>query len=157
MNRKERRAAKSTGAVSRPGAPVSGIAALIDEARQQYRHGNHAQAEAVCRQILARDSANTDTLNLAGVIAQATGRHQVAVKMLGRAVESDPSNAACHYNIGVSCRALERLDEAARHFTKAIELGLSEKNVEDFIIENPVVNKIVHWLHDRQRVPVLDD
>src|SRR5690349_5944153 len=113
------------GAVSRPGAPVSGIAALIDEARQQYRHGNHAQAEAVCRQILARDSANTDTLNLAGVIAQATGRHQVAVKMLGRAVESDPSNAACHYNIGVSCRALERLDEAARHFTKAIELGLS--------------------------------
>lgn len=157
MNRKERRAAKRTGAVSRPGAAAPGIADLLDDARQQYRRGNHAQAEAVCRQILARDSANTDTLNLAGVIAQTTGRHQVAVKMLGRAVESDPFNAACHYNIGVSCRALDRLDEAARHFTKAIALGLSEKDVEDFILQNPVVARIVNRLHDRRIVPVLGD
>lgn len=161
MNRKERRAARRTsgvsGAASRHGGPVPGIADLLDDARRQYRRGNATQAEAVCRQILARDPANTDGLNLVGVIAQASGRHQLAVKMLARAIESDPFNAACHYNIGLSYQALERQSEAADQFNKAIALGLSEKNVEDFILQNPVVARTVQSLQDRRVVPILSD
>ena len=74
------------------------------------------------------------SLNLIGIIAQSSGRHQLSVKMFTRAIASDPLNAACHYNIGSSCQALNRRDEAVIHFKKAIALGLSERNIEEFII-----------------------
>ena len=158
MNCKERRAAKSTGAVSRPGAAVPGIADLLDDARQQYRRGNQVRRLRLCAgkswraiicqyghpQPCGRDRADD---------RPPPGRGENAGQ--GRGV--GPFNAACHYNIGVSCRALDRLDEAARHFTKAIALGLSEKDVEDFILQNPVVARIVNRLHDRRIVPVLGD
>ena len=145
MNRKERRlAAKQRPAFS--GAVPPSITDLMDEARQKYRQGNGAQAEALCKQVLERVPTHVHSLNLIGIIAQSSGRYQLSLKMFARAIESDPLNAACHYNIGSSYQALSRRDEAVTHFKRAIELGLSEKNVEEFIVRSPVIATCLDWL-----------
>lgn len=144
MDRKERRlAAKQRPAFS--GAVPPSIADLMDEARQKYQQGNGAQAEALCKQVLERVPTHVHSLNLIGIIAQSSGRYQLSLKMFAKAIESDPLNAACHYNIGSSYQALSRRDEAVTHFKRAIELGLSEKNVEEFILRSPVIATCVGW------------
>ena len=118
-----------SGAVPERGAangqPI--IADLIDEARRQYRQGNGAQAERLCKQILSRAPKHVHSLNLIGVIAQSSDRYQLSLKMFARAIKSDPLNAACHYNVGSSYQALGRHDEAVAHFKKAILLGLTRE------------------------------
>ena len=146
MNRKERRAAAKrnlgfsagTGRSDRADRTPS-VADLMDEARSQHRQANLVQAERLCKQILERNPTHVHSLNLIGIIAQSSGRYQLSIKMFTRALGSDPLNAACHYNLGSSYQALDRAEEAATHFRKAIVLGLSEKNVEEFIKQNPII------------------
>src|SRR3974377_1763811 len=146
MNRKERRAAAKrnlgfsagTGRSDRADRTPS-VADLMDEARSQHRQANLVQAESLCKQILERNPTHVHSLNLIGIIAQSSGRYQLSIKMFTRALASDPLNAACHYNLGSSYQALNRGEEAATHFRKAIVLGLSEKNVEEFITQNPII------------------
>lgn len=128
------------------------IADMIDEARRQYRQGNGVQAERLCKQVLSRAPTHVHSLNLIGLIAQSSDRYQLSLKMFARAIESDPLNAACHYNIGFSYQALGRNDEAVVHFKKAIFLGLSEKNAEEFILQSSV---IVSYLDRIEKQPLL--
>ena len=159
MNRKERRtiAKRSTpfsGAVPKRDAANAQaiIADLIEEARRQYRHGNGAQAERLCKQVLSHAPKHVHSLNLIGLIAQSSDRYQLSLKMFARAIESDPLNAACHYNLGFSYQALGRHDEAVAHFRKAIFLGLTEKNAEEFILQSSV---IVSYLDRIEKQPLL--
>jgi len=160
MNRKERRVLGKrdpvfSGAVpghGRADAPPN-IGDLINEARRQYRQGNGVQAERLCRQVLADVPTHVHSLNLIGIIAQSSGRYQLSVKMFARAITSDPLNAACHYNIGSSYQALKRRDEAAIYFKNAIALGLSEKNVEEFIMQSPLIATCLDRLEKEQPLP----
>ena len=161
MNRKERRALAKRDPVS-PGShgrsdELPGIADLMGEARRQYQRGNSAQAERLCRQVLARVPAHVHSLNLMGIIAQSSERHQLSVKMFAKALASDPLNSACHYNIGCSYQALNRRDEATFHFKKAIELGLSAKNVEEFIRQSPAIATCLARLEEEQLPRQTDD
>ena len=98
MNRKERRAAGKRGERSvRPdalafGPPGAGIAGLAAEASRSYRAGRINEAQAICRQILAREPAHVQSLNLLGLIAQASGDHRGAVKMFSKAIAADEAN-----------------------------------------------------------------
>ena len=160
MNRKERRAAAKRGSVSAASAAAGGSASVADlmaEARAQYQQGRNAQAEALCQQILAREPAHVHSLNLIGIIAQASGRHRLAVKMFAAAVASDAFNAACHYNLASSYQALDRREDAARHFKQAIALGLSDKNIEDFITQNPAVAACLDRLEKQGLLPIQGD
>jgi len=127
------------------------------EARRHYQEGRNAQAEVLCRQVLAREPAHVHSLNLIGVIAQASGRHRLAVKMFAEAIVSDALNAACHYNVASSYQALDRREEAAVHFKKAISLGLSDKNIEDFIFQNPVIAACLDRLEKKWPLPLQND
>jgi cytochrome c-type biogenesis protein CcmH/NrfG len=49
------------------------------------REGRLREAQEICRQILAREPAHVPSLNLLGVIAQASGDHRFAVKMFAKA------------------------------------------------------------------------
>src|SRR4051794_14208379 len=103
MNRKERRAA-SKRRNDAPGvsAAAIGAAALAAEASRWYRAGRINEAQEICRQILAREPAHVQSLNLLGLMAQASGDHRAAVKMFVKAIAADEANAACHYNAGNS-------------------------------------------------------
>jgi SAM-dependent methyltransferase/tetratricopeptide (TPR) repeat protein len=145
MNRKERRAAgkRRDGSATRPNlsgfgpAPLS-LASLAAEASRWYRAGRINEAQAICRQILAREPAHVQSLNLLGLMAQASGDHRLALKMFAKAIAADEVNAACHYNAGNSYQALGNRGKAIAHFTNALALGMEEKAVA-FILQSPVI------------------
>jgi SAM-dependent methyltransferase len=147
MNRKERRAAnKRRDGSSSPNAPAFGppgvnIAGLAAEASRSYRSGRASEAQEICRQILAREPAHVQSLNLLGLIAQASGDHRLAVKMFSKAIASDEANAACQYNIGNSYQALANRSKAIAHFRKALALGMEDKAVA-FILQSPVIASV---------------
>ena len=95
------------------------------KARWHQQQRQSETARDICIRILAREPAHVPALNLLGLIYQETGRHKLAVKALEKAVASDASNAACHYNLASSYQVLDREEDATIHFQKAIALGMS--------------------------------
>lgn len=144
MNRKQRRAGmKRAGPL--PAAAVddwaeeAATAELMAKARWHLQERHTEAARQVCNRILAREPDHAPALNLLGLILQEAGQHRPAVKEFKRAIAVDDLDAACHYNLAVSYQALDRQDEAASHFGRAITLGLSRRSVEDFVFLNPAI------------------
>jgi SAM-dependent methyltransferase len=141
MNRSQRRAlARGKGAA---GSAPADAAALMDEAVLAYRQGQRGQAAALCKQILTRAPEHAGALNLVGILHQASDNHRLAVKMLEKALALNDLDAACHYNIATSYQALGQPAAAATHFKKAIALGLSGRDVEQFLQQNEIIGKHV--------------
>jgi 2-polyprenyl-3-methyl-5-hydroxy-6-metoxy-1,4-benzoquinol methylase/Flp pilus assembly protein TadD len=135
MNRKARRAAAKR-AGSTPSSAVAGSAiqtAKADDiyatAISHYRKGEFVQAENLCRLALSREPRHLRSLVLLGDIVQQGGRNKLAVKLLSQALELDRTDAAAHDNIAIAYQALGRIDDAARHFTDAIALGLRDPEI----------------------------
>ncbi len=146
MNRNQRRAfARGKGAAS--SAPAD-VAALMGEAVLAYRQGQGGEAAAICKQILSRAPKHAGALNLAGILHQVSGNHRLAVKSLGNALALNDLDAACHYNIATSFQALGDAPAAAAHFKKAIALGLSGRDVEQFLQQNEIIGKCVRQVTD---------
>ncbi|SHG22873.1 class I SAM-dependent methyltransferase [Bradyrhizobium erythrophlei] len=160
MNRKERRAAnkRRDESASRPNALAFGsaspsIADLAAEASRSRGMGRINQAQEICRQILAREPAHVQSLNLLGLMAQESGDHRVAVKMFAKAIASDEVNAACHYNVGNSYQALGNRTKAIAHFSKALSLGMDEK-APTFILQSPIIATYVARITGKWPLPV---
>ena len=149
MNRKERRAAgkRRDELATKPSASAFGAAGLsiVDlaaEASRAYRAGRINQAQEICRQVLAREPAHVQALNLLGLMARGSGDHRGAVKLFAKAIAADEVNAACHYNVGNSYQALGQRAKAIAHFNKALALGMDGKAVS-FILQSPVISTYV--------------
>jgi SAM-dependent methyltransferase len=160
MNRKERRAAnKRRGeSASEPkalafGSAGASIADLAAEASRLHRAGRINEAREICRQILAREPAHVQSLNLLGLMEQASGNHGAAVKMFAKAIASDKVNAACHYNVGNSYQALGNRTKAIAHFGKALALGMDEKAVA-FILQSPIIATYLARIAGKWPLPV---
>jgi SAM-dependent methyltransferase/tetratricopeptide (TPR) repeat protein len=135
------------------GAAGVSIADLAAEASRLHRLGRFNEAREICRQILAREPAHVQSLNLLGLTAQASGDHGAAVKMFARAIASDEVNAACHYNIGNSYRALGNRTKAIAHFSKALAFGMDERAVA-FILQSPVIATYVARIAGKWPLPI---
>jgi len=163
MNRKKRRASLKRGIISANVSLPDGWdkAFTTDDLMAKARwHQQQRQSETaldICNRILARAPAHVPALNLLGLIYQETGRHKLAVKALERAVASDASNAACHYNLASSYQVLDREDDATIHFQKAIALGMSQKNIEGFIFQNPTITAYINRIDEKWPLPVKAD
>jgi SAM-dependent methyltransferase len=148
MNRRERRAAAVRGKAA-PSSTPADIAALMAEANEAYRQRRLAQAEIICKQILARAASHATCLNLLGIVHQTSGRHRQAVKLFAKAIAVDDLDAGFHYNIACSYQALGERTPAAVHFKNAILLGMSgKKSVEEFVMENAVVRQCIGRIVD---------
>ncbi len=155
MNRRDRRAAVARGKVA--ASSTAGIDGLVAEATLAYQQGQFTQAEVVCRQVLSRAPAHAGALNLLGILYQASGNHRLAVKTLAKAVAVNEFDAACHYNVAVSYQALGQRAAAATHFSKAIALGLSGRDAEQFLMKSKVVVEYVKRMTDRSRLLVQNE
>ena len=160
MNRKERRAAnkRSDESARKPNALAFdsaglNIADLAAQASRSRGAGRINEAQEICRQILAREPAHVQSLNLLGLMAQGSGDHRAAVKMFAKAIASDEVNAACHYNAGNSYQALGNRAKAITHFSKALALGMDEKAVS-FILQSPVIATYVARIAGKRMLPV---
>jgi tetratricopeptide (TPR) repeat protein/SAM-dependent methyltransferase len=84
--------------------------------------GQLAEAERLCRAILAAAPNDAPTIHLLGFVAHKAGRHPEAIELIGRAIALDETNPDCHFDIGLALMAAGRLEEAARHFARAVAL-----------------------------------
>jgi tetratricopeptide (TPR) repeat protein len=150
MNRKERRAAIANGKSAAKTPPID-IAELASEATLAYQQGRFSDAEVICKRVHARAPAHAANLNVLGLTYQATRRHRLAVKTFSAAIALDDLDAACHYNIACSYQALEQRELAATHFKKAIALGLSGRDVEQFLMKNTAVVECIARMTDNER------
>jgi hypothetical protein len=88
---------------------------------QHHRGGRFAEAELICRQVLAQVPEHVDALHLLGVLAGQSGHHDDAIGLIGRAIELHPSPEA-YSNLGVALREKGRLDEAIDAHRSALRL-----------------------------------
>jgi protein O-GlcNAc transferase len=109
-----------------PGARNDQEAIAISQAMQQaamaYTRGEWAEAERVCRKILAAQGEYFDALNLLGIIAAQSRRTEEAADLLGRAVSANPGDAAAHSNYGNVLRSLKRFEEALESYARALKI-----------------------------------
>ncbi|HTV48546.1 MAG TPA: tetratricopeptide repeat protein [Phycisphaerae bacterium] len=92
----------------------------LDLALQHHHAGRLPQAEAIYREILARDPKHSDAWHLLGVVAHMVGRNQEAVELIGRAVKLNPTTAIYYNSAGVALMALGRVDDAIMAYQSAL-------------------------------------
>ena len=95
---------------------------------QNHQGGRLQAAEQIYRQILAVDPNHADALHLLGVIASQSGKHEVAVEYIGRAIALQGNAAFFHNNLGEAYRALHRTSDAIDCYRRA--LGLTPDSAE---------------------------
>jgi predicted O-linked N-acetylglucosamine transferase (SPINDLY family) len=88
-----------------------------------YRSGDWGKAEALCREMLARQADHFEALHLLGLIALGTGRAPEALELLDRTVAAKPDWADAHNSRGNSLKSLGRLDEALESYQHALRIN----------------------------------
>jgi tetratricopeptide (TPR) repeat protein len=109
----------------RPGAADRAAAALTaDFARAQRlcAGSRFAEAERLCRQMLARAPGHPEIVLMLGEILSATGRHGDAVAALAPVVERWPNAGSARFCLGNALHAAGRLGEAVSELRRATEL-----------------------------------
>lgn len=108
-----------------PPPPTTGPQLSLREALQQahahWNAGQAAQAEVLCRRILAASPGQADASHLLGLIAHAHGQPALALDLLRHACRTDAAPAVYFGNLAEICRQQGLLAEgeaAARHATQ---------------------------------------
>jgi len=86
------------------------------------RAGQWAQAEQLCRSVLAADRNNFDALYLLGFIALQARRFPMAIQILSSAARIDPGNVDIQNNLGLALAGIHRHDEAIACYDRAIAI-----------------------------------
>jgi predicted O-linked N-acetylglucosamine transferase (SPINDLY family)/ADP-heptose:LPS heptosyltransferase len=105
----------------RPDSGPASLKLLFERANAEQAAGRLADAEATCREILARDEAYFGAWHLLGIVAFRAGNPQAAAAHVERAVALAPARADCRCTLGFILRALSRPDEAETAYRQAIE------------------------------------
>ncbi len=90
--------------------------------------GRIDNAEALCRESLARDPDEINLLGLLGAILLKKGGFAEAEKCLLRTIELEPTFAKPYEDLGVLYMARNEPDRAAQFFDKSAELGGSRES-----------------------------
>jgi len=118
MNRHQRRATAKQG--RQPVEPAA--AGRFDLGLKYHRAGKLIEAEQCYRQVLALWPDHPDALQLMGVIATQSGRHDIAADWITRAIRLNGSNAAWFCNLGLVRERQGRFEEALANHNRALEL-----------------------------------
>ena len=119
MTREEPQAQVET--ISTPQQPVwANLQEILEAGLRQHQAGQLAEAERLYRQVLAMDASHADALHLLGVIANQVGRNDIAVELIGKAVEINPTVAVYHCNLGKALQDLGRRNDAVAAYNTAL-------------------------------------
>jgi predicted O-linked N-acetylglucosamine transferase (SPINDLY family) len=102
--------------------PKAAIPKTLRHAIQHHQAGRLSQAEALYRDVLARDPGCVDALHYLGVIAHQVGQPALAVEMFLQATGLAPGNPEIHFHLGDAYRRLQRLEEAVASYRQTLAL-----------------------------------
>lgn len=91
-------------------------------AKQQYREGNIAEADAICLEILKYDPEHADATHMVGVVNLGRGQLSEAEKWIRQAIALDDKQVAYHSNLGNVLGTQNRTEEAYECFKQALGL-----------------------------------
>ena len=94
----------------------------LAEALALHQQGRLDAAEALYRDMLARDPDHADALHLLGLISHQRGRHADGLASIDRAIHLQPDVAMYHANRARVLRALGRTKEAIRAGRRALKI-----------------------------------
>ncbi len=101
----------------------------LDQALEHHKAGRLQEAEALYRELLAREPEHPDALHWLGVVAFQGGQHERAVELIGRALAFKQDYAEAHNNLGLALRAAGRLAEAVAAYRRALILAPDDAEV----------------------------
>ncbi len=101
------------------------IAEELAIAEEHFRAGRLGEAEAGCRKVLGSDANQVDALHMLGCIAQRTGKHELAERLVGRAIAVKPRAEQLHCSLGSIFHSQRRYDRAIAAFGAALRLNPS--------------------------------
>jgi predicted O-linked N-acetylglucosamine transferase (SPINDLY family) len=122
MNRKQRRMQKAGGSAPVPPAMPAWAHATAAEAFRLHQAGQLAEAEHLYRQVLTAVPRHADCLHLFGILADQTGRSELAARQIALAIAANSTYAPFHLSMAVVLTRLGRLDEAMEACRGAIAL-----------------------------------
>jgi tetratricopeptide (TPR) repeat protein len=121
MSRKHHRAPGLQGK-QMMAAQQSAAQSAFASALQHHRAGRLHEAEHLYRQVLSGIPRHGGTLHLLGVIASQTGRHDLAVELIRKAIKIEAKVASYHANLGNALQAKGLPDEAVGCYRRALAL-----------------------------------
>ncbi len=84
----------------------------IVTAAEHQRAGQLRQAERIYKRILKGQPDNADALHLLGVLSHQVGKNDVAVALIGKAIQSNPTKAFFFTNLATVLHMQGKLEEA---------------------------------------------
>jgi protein O-GlcNAc transferase len=109
--------------VSDPRVEGQSVADLLQAALRLIHASQLPQADALCREVLAREPRNFNALQLLGHVALQRADYLVAVQWLSAARTVNGASAPLHSNLAVALLALRRPGEALAHCDAALALN----------------------------------
>jgi tetratricopeptide (TPR) repeat protein len=94
----------------------------LELAINHFNAGRLAEAEALYRQILAREPNHPQAMHLLGALAHQIGRNDVALQLINRSIALQPNTGEFYVNLGVVLEALERPEDAVAAYQTAVKL-----------------------------------
>jgi len=105
------------------GGSDAGVAASLDRAVVLHESGRLDEAEAIYRDVLARDPRHAEALHLSGVALHQRGEHRAALTAIDTAIGVAPDKALFHFNRGNVHNALGDVHAAAESYATAARLN----------------------------------
>ena len=98
------------------------IQQIVNLALQHHQRGELAKAESFYQEVLKVDPNQPVALHFLGVIAYQSGKSDVSVDLIRKAISINPDYAEAYSNLGNTLKGLGILDEAETSYNKAISI-----------------------------------
>lgn len=96
------------------------VQAVFAAALRHHRAGQLNEAEQLYRQVLRVAPRHADALHFRGLLAHQTGRHDLAVELIDKAIAQNGRVPAFHHNRGVVLSELGKHQDAVASFRRAV-------------------------------------
>lgn len=106
----------------------------ITQATASFSRGELAQAESMCRTVLAAAPNNVAAMHLLGLVRARGGDRQGGEQLLRRSVELDPQDSRLRLNLAAFLRRAGRLEEAERVYRRVLQLKPGERGARHGLV-----------------------
>ena len=107
----------------------------LTRASASFSRGELAQAENVCRSLLADHPNHAATLHLLGLVRARGGDRAGGEQLLRRSVELDPADTRLRRNFATFLRRAGRLAEAERVFRRVLQLAPGDRAARHGLVQ----------------------